>query len=377
MQPKKVVQISEAGNIYVSGVTVVVEGIQQFLISLGIACHTVGAGILPYRKIQRGYPSTAPFLLLSWPTLLKHLKGADVVHVHSLTPLGIFTIWMLRLFKNRPKIVLTLHTQTTAYLNSWDKSKSVKFKIKILNILTRYICLKADKVLVPTEYFRLLLMEEISFPTWFTMTVWPSPIVQPKLAKVKREDLLNGGSTKLHPDAKVLYYYGRVGSEKGIDFLIEAMKELDLKLNIALVLVGGGEIEKYQALIPENLKDRVSFFGHKPREYGMALAKHAFLAISCSETETQGLTSLELMLMGLLLLAPRNTCFDQVVNRSGGGVSLGRDIKEWIRTIELLVSYPNLAIEMGAKAKIYVEETLSPKLCYSTILKIYEHILGG
>ena len=371
MRLKRVVQISEAGKLYVSGVTVVVEGIQQFLLSLGIACQTIGAGILPYRKIQRGYPSTAPFLLLSWPTLLKHLKGADVVHVHSLTPLSIFTIWILNLFGNRPKIVLTLHTQTTAYLNSWDKTKSVKFKIKILNMLTRYICLNVDKVLVPSENFRLELMKEISFPPEFTATVWSSPISRPELPKVTREDLLNGGSIKLHPDAKVLYYYGRIGSEKGIDFLIEVMRALGLKLNIALVLVGGGEIEKYQSLIPENLKDRISFFGQKPREYGMALAEHAFLAITCSETETQGLTSLELMLMGLLLLAPRNTCFDQVINQSGGGISLGRSIKEWVENIELLASHPGTAIEMGKKAQEYVEKGFSPKLWYSTILKIY------
>lgn len=374
MRLKRVVQISEAGKLYVSGVTVVVEGIQQFLLSLGIACQTIGAGILPYQKIQRGYPSTAPFLLLSWPTLLKHLRGADVVHVHSLTPLSIFTIWILNLFRNRPRIVLTLHTQTTAYLNSWDKTKSVKFKIKILNILIRYICLKADKVLVPSENFRLELMKEISFPPEFTVTVWSSPVVRPELPKLTREDLLNGGSVRLDPNAKVLYYYGRIGSEKDIDFLIEVMKALNPDLNVALALVGGGEIEKYQALIPENLRDRISFFGQKPREYGMALAEHAFLAITCSKTETQGLTSLELMLMGLLLLALRNTCFDQVINQSGGGVSLGRNIKEWVENIQLLVSDPETAIAMGKKAREYIEKNFSTGLWYSKILKIYENI---
>lgn len=374
MRVDRVVEISEAGDLYISGVTVVAEGIQQFLLLLGIACQVIGAGLLPYLKIQRGYPSTAPFLFFSWPILLKHLKGADVVHVHSLTPLSVFTIWLLNLSTKRSKIVLTLHTQTTAYVKSWDKSNFAQFKISFLNYLTKYCCLHVDKVLVPSEHFRLQLMKEISFPAVFVATVWSSPIVRPELPKVTREDLLSGGSVRLDSNAKVLIYYGRVGPEKGIKPLIEVIKALDPTLNIALAVVGGGEIEKYQALIPNNLKDRVSFFGQKPRGYAMALAEHAFLAITCSETETQGLTSLELMLMGLLLLALRGTCFDQVINQSGGGMSLGKSPKEWAETIKLLAEFPSTVIEMGAKAREYVYANYSPKARYFELLKIYRNL---
>jgi len=379
MLPKRVVQICEAGikGIYTSGVTNVAAGIEEFLISLGIECETVGADNLPYAKIERGYPSTAPFLIFSWPTIYLYVKSADLVHVHSLTPLSIFTIWMLSLLKNRPKIVLTLHTDASAYLRIWGKKGFLTdCKIALINCFTKYCCLHVNRVLVPSENFRLQIMKEIKFPADFVITPWPAPIAMPELPTVTREDLLGGGSMKLDPDSKIVYYFGRVGSEKGIDHLIEVFSSLDPSLNIALVLVGGGEIDKYQAMIPESLKDRVSFFGHRPREYAMALAKHAYLAITCSKTETQGLTSFELMLMRLMLLAFGNTCFDEAIIQSGGGMLLPSSKDSWVETIEFLATSPKAVYGMGKDAEQYVQEYCTPKARYSALIKIYNEILS-
>jgi glycosyltransferase involved in cell wall biosynthesis len=379
MLPRKVVQICEAGirGIYVSGVTNVAAGIQEFLISLGIECVTVGADNLPYKKIQRVYPSTAPFLIFSWPTILSFARNADLVHVHSITPLSIFTIWMLSIMKNRPKIVLTLHTDANAYLKIWGKKGLLtSCTIAITNCLTKYCCLHADRVLVPSEHFRLQLMKEIKLPENFWIMPWPAPIAMPNLPNVSREDLLNGGSVRLHPDSKILCYFGRVGSEKGIDDLLEIFCALDRDLNISLVLIGGGEIEKYQAMVPDELKDRVSFFGHRPREYAMALARHAYLAITCSKTETQGLTSFELMLVRLMLLAYSQTCFAEAIIRSAGGILLSSSKDSWIETIEFLAISPRAVSEMGKDAEKYVLQYYSPKVRYSALMKVYEDIIS-
>lgn len=123
----------------------------------------------------------------------------------------------------------------------------------------------------------------------------------------------------IKPSDKVLLSIGRIAKEKSIDMVIRQMPSiLEIDPNILFVVIGKGPAEdELKALASElNLKDRVIFPGSvKYEDVGKYYQiGHAF--ISCSTSETQGLTYYEALAAGLPVIARYDDCIANVLQNN-------------------------------------------------------------
>lgn len=239
-----------------------------------------------------------PFLLLSlYFHLMRLLPNYDLVHAHWLIPQGI-----VQSFFKKPYIV-TGHGGDVTSLN-----KGILKKLKIR-------CLKrADKVTVVSEYLKKRVQEiapEIE-PDVISMGVDIS-----KFGRQYRVENYFGQG-----DKNVVLFVGRLLEEKGVTYLIEAMKEIDAILVIAGDGPLKGQLEAQGREINRDSKwDKVRFIGAKTHEELRIIYASADIFVCSSVTAKEGgqegfgLVMLEAMASGLPVVA----------SRSGGIVQLIKD----------------------------------------------------
>ena len=107
-------------------------------------------------------------------------------------------------------------------------------------------------------------------------------------------------------DEKLLLFVGRIAKEKAIDQIINAfVKVKEENLKIKLLIVGAGpSLEELQDLVKkEDLEDYIFFAGKKPFSQIPIYYHGADGFISASTSETQGMTYIEALASGLVVLA--------------------------------------------------------------------------
>jgi|GEM_PF-4514879 len=367
---KKIAIVAETlpNDKYRSGVGVVVGESIEAASEAGWEVTLVGPGPInqkchhrvwvPCIRPARNYPSTIPFLLLWAPILYRAFCRVDLVYVHSLTPLSVFSIFLLSLMKRKPALIFHFHTDFILYIRTWIKWKWLADRLVLITKKSAKYCFdQANLPLAPTDHFARKMEDELDLAKRFE--VWGAPIRVPGLVPEIGLSL-----------SPFVYYSGRVGDEKNIRFLFEAL--VLLPHEIRLVIVGGGEIKKYKKLVSKRwpeLLDRVVFMGSLPRELVFSFCQGAICYLFASTTESYGLTVYEAMSQGLVAIVPEGCCFDHLKE---GIWKLPLDPPEWGRVVELLYANPKLASEKGRSGSKFVLENLSPKRQLGKLADLYE-----
>jgi 1,2-diacylglycerol 3-alpha-glucosyltransferase len=383
MSAKKVAIVSESmPHFYNSGVGVVIEECLAAIANNGWESLLIGpafpgckdhAGVwIPSAKIARGYRTTAATGFLYFQSLKKHLADIDIVHIHSISSLTFLMLDIISTMERRPKVILHLHTQADEYLRKWGMGV---WSALMNDVVGRYCAEKTDMVIVPTDFFR-----EIA-ETSYGLTdsrVWTAPISLPDKMKTtaSKAELIESLGLGLSPEASLLYYIGRVGPEKNLDFLFEVMKALQGE-DVGLIVTGGGMIDRYRSKLPPDIRRKVGFLGQQPREVGIGLCSNMSMGLTASTTETQGVALLEQMAMSLPVIAPMFTCFDQPITESGGGEILDLDPALWAKAIRCYMHQPTLSRDSGRCGAQYVRAKYSRETQHGKLIAIYEEVLGG
>ncbi len=120
----------------------------------------------------------------------------------------------------------------------WDWEKENSVKEKILFIIIKYLCNHSDAILVPGSLHKEYFHKKIG-------------VCEEKIYIMPNVSNINGIADinkKNHKNKKILYV-GRLIERKGVNYLLEAFKDLQVK-NCELIIVGSGEEE-------DKLKDYV------------------------------------------------------------------------------------------------------------------------
>ncbi len=263
---------------------------------------SIGVGkIYPEARLKLASASPCIHDLLEW--------GPDIIHSQC----EFSTFYVARriaLLADCPLI----HTYHTLYEDYTDYVlRPARFGKFMATAFTRAVLKRTDEVIVPTMKIRRILARygvhtpvEV-IPTGLELDRYREPLSGAERA-ARREAL------GLAPSDRVLVYLGRLAKEKNIDELLRllAAEEDD---GLRLLLVGDGPYrQKLEELAGELcLGNRVIFCGMvRPEEvagwYGLG---DAF--VSCSRSETQGLTYIEALAAGLPLLCQEDPCLRGVV----------------------------------------------------------------
>lgn len=166
----------------------------------------------------------------------------------------------------------------------------------------------------------LLLSYGISTP----IDIIPTGIEIKRFSKsFKDKDILKQAKQEMSSNDKMIFLYvGRIAQEKSLDMLIDAfkmVKENNLKAKLCIIGKGPQEQEIINTIDNEQLNEYISFLGSKPNDQIPAYYQSADCFISASTSETQGLTYIEALSSGLLVLGRDDEVVKDLVNDNENG----------------------------------------------------------
>ncbi len=222
-------------------------------------------------------------------------KKFDLIHIHSPFTSGVIGIAVSRHYSI--PIVGTYHTLLPEYFPYILKGnfQGILKKVGVYPAkkYTKIIYSKLDCVIAPSNEIKKYI-ESCGVKN---VVCIPNGVNINKIKKTKRIDITK--KYNFPKNSKLLLFVGRMGFEKKINILLESMNYLENE-NVFLVLVGSGPyLKKYKKLAKKLKLKNVKFLGYIKDEVLYSLYLNTDLFISPSDTETQGITFLEAMSMGL------------------------------------------------------------------------------
>ena len=166
-------------------------------------------------------------------------------------------------------------------------------------------------------------------------------------------------------------YVGRLSYEKGIESLIEAVKDLDVKLKI----IGEGPLKENLKLKVKNEKlNNIDFLGYKSGDVLKNEIKNSIAVILPSRWyENNPRAVLEAFALGKPVIGARIGGIPELVSDGVTGYTFKPDNIEDLREKILdLIEKTDKIVQMGRNVRGFVEENFNPEKHYKELMKIYQ-----
>lgn len=297
-------------------------------------------------------------LSLSLPLIVRRLKP-DIAHLHFPYPWGeLAHLWLGR----ARRTVITYHSDIV-------RQRSL---LRFYEPFLWRLLAKADRIIASSDHYL-----EGSF---YLSRYADKSAVIPYGIDLKRFNSLPAcaETIKERHGSPLLLFVGRLRYYKGLQYLLEAMRDIEARL----LIVGKGPMEKeWLNLTTElGLAKRVTFMGEVPEEE-LPLYYHAcdiFVLPASERSEAFGIVQLEAMACGKPVICTELGTGTSYVNIHGltGLVVPPRDPAALAGAIERLSSDRGLREEMGQRAKERVEKEFSHERMINSTLALYEEVLS-
>jgi glycosyltransferase involved in cell wall biosynthesis len=171
-----------------------------------------------------------------------------------------------------------------------------------------------------------------------------------------------------------IVYMGRLSREKGLFTLLDAMQNIT---NLCLKVAGVGPVaDDIHAYLQDHSLHNVEILGFLAGEEKYRLLRGALCCVVPSECyEVFPLVLLESAAVGTPIVASRIGSLATVILEGQTGLLFtpgdSTDLRE---ILELLVMRPDLALDMGRRARQWVETDHTPEAHYHALLKIYQQV---
>ena len=328
----------------------------------------VPIGIYDYR-LTGAYPLKAVKKIAKW--------NLDVIH--SQTEFGVGTFARIIAKQYNIPLVHTYHTMYEDYVHYITKGYFDGPSKKIVEYLTNFYCDQtATELIVPTKKTYDLFKEKYHYTR--NVHIVPTGIeverfYSENFKKKELDDLRN--QIGLSKDQFTILFVGRLASEKSVDLLIEAQRDLAKKYNAVLMIVGDGpDMQKYQELAMKyNIEDNVIFTGKVPWTEVTKYYQLADIFATASRSETQGLTVIEAMAASLPVVAVDDESFRNVVVEGLNGELF--DTKgEYKKYVESFINDPVKLKRFSKQARINADQ-YSSKYFAERVLDVYEDAISN
>ncbi len=295
----------------------------------------------------------------------------DVVHINSEWTIGYFGA----LYAHHKKIpfVFTFHTMWEDYLANYISFLPEFTLRKIGRNVVKYYLKRADMIIAPTKRIASVVEDYgIEKKPVIIPTGIPDDSYRPSIG---RSLLIQARLFRKFPHLKgkkILLFVGRIVKEKNLSFLYDVLEMVQKKQpRTALLFVGGGPyLQELQEVAGERgLSQSVAFPGYMNSEDLIYFYNMAQVFVFPSKTETQGLVTVEAMLLGLPVVAIGEMGTLDVMQGDNGGFMVPDDVSIFSQKVISLLESPSLrrqksqeAVKWGQQWKI---SNLTPKLVES------------
>lgn len=172
-------------------------------------------------------------------------------------------------------------------------------------------------------------------------------------------------------------YIGRLSNEKGVHYLLQAMR--DLPKTIKLKIVGSGpeenNLKKYSK---ENNLDNIEFLGFKNREEITDIYQNCISTIlPCNWFEIFGMTNIESFINGKPVIASNIGGIPEIVEDNINGLLFEPgNIEELKNCILKYWNNPELSVQHGKNGYQKAITQYTEDKYYNELIKIYEEVLN-
>lgn len=303
----------------INGVVSSVELLRKKLEELGndvyVVCTHKGLKIkyegkiirLPGIEIKKlyGYAISSPIHFL----LIEEIKKLQLDIIHAETEFGVGIFANIVASSLNIPLVRTYHTTYEDYthyvnfINSKTLDKGLKKGVAYMSKAYGNHCVRlispSNKTAEMLKSYGVVSEIDI-IPTGVELERFEKENVDLEKARQVKIDL------GIKDDEKLLLYVGRIAKEKAIDKIVEAFRKVkENNLKVKLLVVGDGpSLNELKELTNKyQLEDYVFFAGKKPFNVVPIYYHGADGFISASTSETQGMTYIEALASGLVVLA--------------------------------------------------------------------------
>jgi len=257
----------------------------------------------------------------------------DIIHIFGVTLMalkGLIASHTLRI-----PTVTTYVTSVGEVINDYSPIKlPYELMDKLVWIYLRNFLKRPDALVVPTAPIATELTERGVRPKRLE-TIH----IGIDIDRFRRNDQERSRIREKHGlgSRKVLICAGRLSAEKNHILLIRSMLSVDKE--VVLLIVGKGPMDaELRRLTNElSLDDRIIFTGFVPDEELVSYYSAADVTVSCSEFETQGLTTLEAMACGLPAACADARAFSDTIVNGVNGYKFKSTEEDCIRAINACI----------------------------------------
>jgi glycosyltransferase involved in cell wall biosynthesis len=292
----------------------------------------------------------------------------DIIHLHAPYPVGelawLVGSWLPRFAKNRPKTVITYHSDII------KQKKLLRFYAPIL----RRVLKRVDRV-IPTSATYILsspfLARVPEKCTTIPLGVEVARFLQPDEIKVTR--------IKEQFPEKIGLFVGRLRYYKSLNYLIEAM--LEVEPTAKLLIIGVGQMEQKWKNLTESLglAERVIFLGEvsDAEKAAYYAACDVFVLPSAERSEAFGAVLVEAMASGKPVISTELGTGTSWVNQHGetGLVVPPRDPHALATALNTILSDPELAAKFGQHGRNRALHHFNQTLILDQIEELYQTLM--
>ncbi len=287
-----------------------------------------------------------PELKISLPSqakLKKHLDDFQPDIVHLITQFSIGLAGMRYAKSQHLPIIASYHTNFDQYLSFYH----LPFLVKPVNKYMQWFYSFSQINFCPSQE----TLRQLRLIGLRNLEVCPNGVDQELFSPQFRNTQLRA-LFSVNEKTPMLLYVGRIASEKGLDVLMAAVKNLDRAgVSFKLVLVGDGPAREQLA---KTSPDNVIFVGYKSGRELQELYASADIFVFPSTTETFGNVILEAMCSGLPVVAARaGGVIDNVLDMYNGIGFQPGDAIDMAKAIKGLIEDHELHSRLAANALVY------------------------
>lgn len=244
------------------------------------------------------------------------------------------------------------------YHNMWGEGIGIQHKLSEINDnMFRKTLDTFDHIISVSDFVRDDLIRR-GIPAEHVTTACPCLESFPELSDTEGDYILS---------------LGRLVRTKGLDYLIEAMKDIDHKL---IICGKGPDADRIKKKIDKcGVSDRVEMKGWVSEEEKQRLMSQCKLFVMPSLFESYGLAALEIMSYGRPVVCTNVNGLPDTV-KDGGVVIPPKDPKAISDAVNTLLADPEMRRRLGANARS-VAETQNVKNTVDIIEAVYAKVIDG
>jgi 1,2-diacylglycerol 3-alpha-glucosyltransferase len=235
---------------------------------------------------------------------------------------------------------------------------------------------EADKVIVPTLWMEVLLS------LYFVRTpihIIPTGIINSDFEKNDKSDW-KSDIYKVYPqliNKKILFYAGRLGTEKNIPFLMDILKMLLSKDNNIILMIAGigpayNELREYSQKI--GITEHVLFTGFIEHRRLKNFYTIADIFVCASKVESQGLVIIESMICGTPVVAIGKMGIREIMGGDNGGFMVDDNRETFAEKTALLLNNPEIHQIKAKEALEHAQKWTCDKYA-EKLIRLYESLI--